>query len=51
MCSWQLVGRNSNYLSELLRDSTEVLPIRQQKVNAFIQTDTDTAFFIVIHVI
>ena len=34
MCSWQLVRRNSNYLSESLRDSTGVLPIRQQKVNA-----------------
>ena len=34
MCSWQLVRRNSNYLSESLRESTGVLPIRQQKVNA-----------------
>ena len=34
MCSWQLVQRNSNYLSESLRDPTGVLPIRQQKVDA-----------------
>ena len=32
MCSWQLVRRN--YLFESLRDSTGVLPIRRQKVNA-----------------
>ena len=34
MCSWQLVRRNSNYLSESPRDSPGVLPIRRQKVNA-----------------